>query len=106
MSGGTVADEDTGRKWPHAPRARARGNGKDDDFVMRLRQARVQANMTQKDLADAFGLSTRAVQEWEQGRIRPTRHLKKLAEVLGVDQTWLSDGTAPEETGGSVVEEM
>jgi len=38
-------------------------------FSEKLKEARKQANMTQKELADAAGVSWRAIQTWEAGRL-------------------------------------
>lgn len=47
--------------------------------------ARVNANLTQKQLADKLGVSNTSVVEWENGKREiPLRHLIKLAELSGL----------------------
>lgn len=47
--------------------------------------ARVNANLTQKQLADILGVSNSSVVEWESGKREiPLRHLMKLAELSGL----------------------
>jgi transcriptional regulator with XRE-family HTH domain len=48
-----------------------------------LRASRVDANLTQKDLAKRLGVSMRAIQTWESGDRRPLpQHRRALAEFF------------------------
>ena len=59
-------------------------------FNEKLKEARKKANMTQKDLADAAGISTRMVQMYEYGTHYPRANVAKaLSDVLGVSVTYL-----------------
>ena len=49
-----------------------------------LAAARKNANMTQKDLANACGVSESTVSNWEKGRSEPTvSQARKIGEVVG-----------------------
>lgn len=50
----------------------------------KIRRARENAHLSQRDLAEALGLSASAVALWETGRTEPTVHnLRRLADILG-----------------------
>ena len=55
-------------------------------FKDRLREARVQANMTQVQLAKAVGVTSRTIQNYELGSRKPREYeiIIKLADALGV----------------------
>ncbi|MGY2938456.1 transcriptional regulator with XRE-family HTH domain [Bradyrhizobium sp. GM6.1] len=50
----------------------------------RIRQARNAKNMTQQQLADATGVSLKAVSDWETGATPRDPMLEKIATALGV----------------------
>ncbi len=51
---------------------------------MRIRELRIEKNLTQTDLAKAVNVGQPAVAAWESGKSRPrAEHLPVLAEVLG-----------------------
>ena len=51
----------------------------------RIRQARIEKNMTQMALADAMGVSYQAVSNWERGNAMPDiSKLPELCELLGI----------------------
>jgi DNA-binding XRE family transcriptional regulator len=50
-----------------------------------LPAARKNANMTQKDLANACGVSESTVSNWEKGKTEPTvSQAKKIGELVGI----------------------
>ena len=52
----------------------------------KIRQARENAGLSQKQLAEALGLDQSAVSNWETGKNEPTLHnLRRMADILGVD---------------------
>lgn len=52
----------------------------------RIKTARLQRRLTQKQVGEALGIDGRHVQAWEAGRRNPgPKHLAKLSEVLGLD---------------------
>ena len=59
----------------------------------RIKEARRALGKTQQDVADQFGITRAAVQQWEDGDTTP-RHqrLQKLARFLKVNPTWLITG--------------
>lgn len=60
------------------------------DFGTRLRQLRVERDMTQYEFAELIGHSLRAEQEYETNRRDPgTKRAQEIAEQLGVPWLWL-----------------
>jgi DNA-binding XRE family transcriptional regulator len=58
----------------------------------KVRQLRLEAGMTQKELAEAIGVSDRAIRMWEteEGPMRNAGNIAfKLARVFGVDSVEL-----------------
>lgn len=52
-----------------------------------FRERRRQARLSQRDVADAVGVSQNTVSKWENDRSEPTGdHLARLLDVLGVDR--------------------
>lgn len=72
----------------------------------RIRQARIEKNMTQMALADAMGVSYQAVSNWERGNAMPDiGKLPELCELLGVTFETLAGGPSREtETVEKVLE--
>ena len=55
------------------------------DFKITLPAARKNAKMTQKDLANACGVSESTVSNWENGKSEPTvSQAKLIGEVVGI----------------------
>lgn len=52
-----------------------------------LKAKRKELGLKLRDVADALGIThIQQVSEWERGKVRPgSKHLAKLAEVLGLD---------------------
>lgn len=68
-------------------------------FGLRLRALRSERDLSQEDLADALGMSVRAVRNMELGVNAPTfKNLERLAGVLGVPVKALFDFDALEDT--------
>lgn len=50
-----------------------------------IKAARVNANLTQQELAEAVGVTTQTINSWENGRREPkVSQAKVLCETLGV----------------------
>lgn len=58
----------------------------------RIAQARVEAGLTQEELGDLIDVSTRSIQGYEAGGVKPYRHLEKLAVALDKTVAWLLHG--------------
>lgn len=61
----------------------------------RLREARKAANMTQKALGEAVGVSQAAIQKIETGKASQTTKLLEIAIALGIRPEWLSSESGP-----------
>lgn len=63
------------------------------DFAEKLRQARLDAGLSQQQLADKSGVAMRTIQNWEGAERNPSNFAKveQLAKVLGVSTTELLD---------------
>jgi transcriptional regulator with XRE-family HTH domain len=65
------------------------------EFGDRLKYAREQAKLTQTQLAGRVGIVQSVIANIENGRNESSRHLVKIAEVLGVEPLWLNEGRGP-----------
>lgn len=68
-----------------------------NSFGNRLRHARTLRGLTQKELARACGLSQGAIGNYETDSRRSPKDVFRIAEVLGVEPSWLAMGTGPME---------
>lgn len=56
-----------------------------ENMKITLPAARKNANMTQKDLANACGVSESTVSNWEKGKTEPTvSQARKIGELVGI----------------------
>lgn len=72
----------------------------------RLRAARVRSGMSQQEIADKIGVSTRTYIRYEGGETEPTvQAISVIAELCGVDSAWLAtgDGTTGATSGSPMV---
>lgn len=70
----------------------------------RIRAARKARKLSQPKLAEALGVSSQAVGQWESGATRPTSHrLEQLAAVLDKSLVWLLTGTGDESADDDVI---
>jgi PAS domain S-box-containing protein len=58
----------------------------------RIAQARKQAGLTQKFLADAVGVTRRSIQGYEAGTVVPYKHLDRFGEILDRAPSWFLNG--------------
>jgi len=70
----------------------------------RLRQRRLELNLTLEQVAKGAGLGTGTVSDIEQGRQKGTTKLHKIAELLRVHVKWLEEGTGPMEAKERMVD--
>lgn len=55
-----------------------------------LKSARVNANLTQKELAEILGVTQITVNNWENGRSEPTlSQLRKISELSGIPMDFI-----------------
>jgi transcriptional regulator with XRE-family HTH domain len=66
------------------------------EICARIREARQRSGLTQEEMAQALGITTRAYFNYEHVRV-PFRLLRKIAELTSVSDLWLLSGSA--ETG-------
>ena len=66
-------------------------------FSDRLRYARRERKLTQKELARACGLSQSAIASYENDHRHTSRSLRKLAAILRIEMEWLETGKGPME---------
>jgi transcriptional regulator with XRE-family HTH domain len=59
----------------------------------RIKSARCDAGLTQRDLATRLAISAGAVGQWETGKVPATSRLAQLASVLDVSLDWLLGAT-------------
>lgn len=63
-------------------------------FNRRMREARLNAGLTQEKLARAMDMTTMTIRQWEYGNTQPTLdRFLMLADVLGVSIDWLAGGS-------------
>lgn len=62
------------------------------DIGARIATARKEAGLTQAELADLVGVSTRSLQGYEAGEVVPYRHMAKLAEITKRPVAWFLHG--------------
>jgi transcriptional regulator with XRE-family HTH domain len=70
-----------------------------EEIGARIAQARREADgMTQEQLADLLGLSTRSVQDYEAGTTMPYKYLSRISGITGRSVEWLLRGDPEPET--------
>ena len=59
----------------------------------RITQARKSRRLSQANFAERLGVTRTACSHWETGRAKPsTKHIEKIAKLLGIDANWLITG--------------
>ncbi|HBW99885.1 MAG TPA: hypothetical protein DEF77_02980, partial [Gammaproteobacteria bacterium] len=59
----------------------------------RITQARKERHLSQANFAERLGVTRTACSHWETGRAKPsTKHIEKIARLLGIDANWLICG--------------
>ena len=67
------------------------------DIKKVIKQHRLEAGLTMKELADLVGVSEATVSRWESGNIATMKHsqISKLCKALGINPASLVPGIAP-----------
>lgn len=69
----------------------------------RLKLAMRNAGVTQSELAEKLGITQQAVQMACSGKSKRSKHLERMAEILGVSASWLAFGAdSPEPQAGPI----
>lgn len=69
-----------------------------DTIGGRIRQARSEAGLSQRQLATRLAVTTKTLENWEEDRSEPRANkLVMMAGVLNIPSTWLLTGDAPRE---------
>lgn len=61
----------------------------------RLKAAMTEAGLRQKDIADHIGIKPGSMSELFTGKSQSSKHLPKIAKLLGVRALWLDTGQGP-----------
>jgi len=64
-----------------------------DSFSQRLKQKRLELNLTQSQLAEKAGMRQQSIQSIESGETKRSRFLFELAAALQCDANWLMHGS-------------
>lgn len=72
-----------------------------NSLASRLRDARTQRGLSQRDLARKAGVGTTTISSIEQGRSRGTTLIVPIAKALGVREEWLVSGKGQKESSGN-----
>jgi transcriptional regulator with XRE-family HTH domain len=77
------------------------------EIGLRIAQARHEANgMTQDELADLVGVTTRSVQGYEAGDVVPWKHFERIAEVLQRRIGWFIHGDDAEPVSAEEAQDL
>ncbi len=74
-----------------------------NELKIRLKAARKEAKLTQKDIVSRVGITQPAYSELETGKSASSSYLPQIARILGVDAHWLATGEG-ENTGSRTSE--
>lgn len=65
--------------------------GNNNTFATRIKQLRIDNNLTQRDIADKIGITPTGISYWESGNAIPNfETLKKLADFFNVSIDYLT----------------
>lgn len=74
------------------------------DVIVQLRKEK---GMTQQELADKLHITDKAVSKWERNLSYPDiTSISKLAEILGVESSYLLDACKKEESGNPYIKKI
>ena len=77
------------------------------ELADRMASARKKAGKSQKQVAEAIGVSVQAVSQWETGKTEPTfARLNALADLLNVNVSWFLNGFDAQDVSNRAVEKL
>lgn len=73
---------------------------KKTDFSEKFKELREKSGKSQRDIADALGITTSAISDWEKGRKKPRlSRLQEVADYFEVTTDYLTGGADFEDGG-------
>jgi transcriptional regulator with XRE-family HTH domain len=72
----------------------------------RIAAARREAGLTQKELAQRLGVTTRSVQNYESGVVIPHKHLRQIEMLARKRLGWILTGDRPDILAGENLERL
>ena len=72
----------------------------------RIAAARREAGMTQRELADRLGVTTRSVQNYESGSIIPYKHLRRIEVLAHRRVGWILSGDGRDESASETLRQL
>ena len=64
----------------------------------RIAAARREAGLTQRELAERLGVTTRSIQNYESGAVIPYKHLRRIETMGHKNVGWILAGDPPEDS--------
>lgn len=84
---------------------KAQAEEKSSVFPERLKQLRVEAKLTQQQVAEHLDITQSAYAQWETGRINPKKEtIQKFADLFNVSYDYLWHGTSEPQTTNAIKE--
>ena len=73
------------------------------DIGARIAAARREAGLTQRELADRLGVTTRSVQNYESGAVIPYKHLRRIETLARKRVGWILAGDPVEDSVAATI---
>lgn len=72
------------------------------EFKDRLKEARLEAKLSQEQLANLLGIAQSTIAAYETGERKTSRRITQIAGALGVETLWLATGRGPKRAADTV----